>query len=140
MPGIAPITFCRISGPYEYNDVFPTKASTAIDVGDALKENTGLAPATTDTEIVALALQAKASSVSAQTSILTMIILDRAKFYGVAEAGTFVRETDGAKAVDLNSADGLDADATTNKDWLVYQVLTTTEAIGKFTHLATTFR
>lgn len=134
------VSFSRFSGPYELDDVKPTKASTALEVGDALEEDTGLAPAESDDEIHGIALQAKASSVSAQTSIQTLVILPRAKFYGEAEAGTFVRATDGNTAVDLNSADGLAADTTTNKDWLVLAVLSTTQAIGQFTHLATTFR
>lgn len=133
------ISFSRISGPYELDDRMPTKASTVLAVGDALKEDTGLGPATSDAEIVALALQDRVS-VANQTPIQTLIILDRAKFYGVAEAGTFVSTSDANIACDLNSADGLAADTSSNKDWIVMYVLSTTQAVGKFTHLASAQR
>ena len=85
-------------------------------------------------------MQTKASSVVARTPILVMFMFGRTKTYGEAEAGTFVTATDVPNAVDLNSADGLAADTTTNKDWLPFIVLSSTSAVGKFTHLATTFR
>lgn len=133
------ISFSRFSGPYELDSTRPTKASTVIAIGDALADSIGLTPAATNNEIHGLALQDRAS-VANQTAILTLIILPRAKFFGLAEVGTFVHATDVNTAVDLNSADGLAANTTTNKDWLVRKVLSTTQAIGQFTHLANTFR
>lgn len=134
------ISFCRYSGPYELDDRAPTKASTALAVGDALIEDTGLSVAVSDGEIQGIALQAKAVGVTAQTPIMVLQILPRAKFYGAAESGTFVTATDGNTFVDLASADGLAADTSTNDDWLVKFVLSSSEAVGQFTHLATTFR
>ncbi len=134
------VSFCRYSGPYEYDDRLPTKTSTALNVGDALANDTGLAPAATDNEIWGIALQAKSSAVATQASILIMVCLDRAKFYGEAESGTFVLATDFPGACDLNSADGLAADAATNKDFQNLFLLSSSQAVGKFTHLANTFR
>lgn len=133
------VSFSRYSGPYELDNRLPTKASTVLEVGDVLKDDTGLAPATSDSELLGLCLQARAS-VANQDSIMIMLILDRAKFYGAAESGTFDREDDGGLGRDLASADGIAADVNTNKDFLVSFVLSTTQAVGKFTHLATTFR
>lgn len=135
------VSFCRYSGPYEYDDRLPTKASTALAIGDALKNDTGLAPATSDSEIWGIALQAKASSVSAQTPILIMLLVsDRAKIYGEAEAGTFVLATDYPGFCDLNSADGLAADTDSAHDWQNLFLLTTTQGVGRFTHNATSNR
>lgn len=134
-----PVSFCRVSGPYEYDDRAPTKASTVIAVGDALEQDTGLAPAESDDEIHGIALEGRAS-IADQAPILIMLILDRAKFFGLAETGTFVSTTDGNSYVDLNSADGLAADTNTNHDWYVNYVLSTTAAIGQFTHLANQVR
>lgn len=133
------VSFSRYSGPYELDDTMPTKSSQVIAAGDALTDSTGLAPAATDNEIHGIALQARVS-VANQTPIQIMIILDRTKFYGEAESGTFVHASDVNVPVDLASADGLAADVSTNDDWLVRKVLSTTQAIGQFTHVANTFR
>ena len=127
------VSFSRISGPYELDDRRPSKASTVIEVGDALEDDTGLAPAESDDEIFGIALQARASAAN-QTGFQYLIILDRAKFYGEAEAGTFVNTTD--TFCDLNSADGLAADTNTNHDWEIAYVLSTSQSVGYFTHLA----
>lgn len=129
------VSFSRYSGPYELDNRLPTKASTALEAGEALRNNTGLAPATSDSEIWAIALQDRAS-VANQTAIQVMLILDRAKFYGEAEAGTFVLATDYPGFCDFNSADGLAADTDTNHDWQNAFLLSSTTGVGKFTHLS----
>ena len=129
------VSFCRYSGPYELDNRLPTKTSTAIDAGDALENDTGLAPAETDDEIWGIALVDRASAAN-QTAIQIMLILDRAKFYGAAESGTFVLTTDYPGFCDFNSADGLLADTNTAHDWQNLFLLSSTEGIGKFTHIA----
>ena len=131
------VSFSRISGPYELDNRRPSKASTVIEVGDALEDDTGLAPAESDDEIFGICLEARAS-VANQTGFQYLVILDRAKFYGLAEAGTFVNTTD--TFCDFNSADGLAADTNSNHDWQVCYVLSTTESVGKFTHISTSNR
>lgn len=127
------VSFSRISGPYELDDRRPSKASTVIEVGDALEDDTGLAPAESDDEIFGIALQARASAAN-QTAFQYLVILDRAKFYGEAESGTFVAITD--TFCDLASADGLAGDTNSNHDWEICYVLSTTQSVGYFTHLA----
>lgn len=134
------VSFCRYSGPYEYDDRLPTKASTVLAIGDALSNSTGLQPASTDEEIWGIALNNRVS-VANQTPILIMLLVsDRAKFYGEAESGTFVLATDFPGFCDLASADGLAADVNTNHDFQNLFLLSTTQAVGRFTHNATSNR
>lgn len=137
MPAIAPVSFARISGPYEYDDRLPTKASTAIAVGDVLDcPSTGLQGADAGDSVVALALQAKAVGDATQDSILTLLLFgERQKFYGIAEAGAFDREDDGGQTRDLNSPDGIAANTSSQNDWLVLYVLDADEAVGRFVNL-----
>lgn len=132
-----PVSFSRFSGPYEYDDRQLTKASTAIAVGNALRENTGLAPAISGSEIFGIAMQAKASSVSAQTPILIMWAYpNRTRFYGARGSGT-LSAADVNTRVDLSSEAALACDVTTNKDFLLTVRLSADEAVGMFSNTVT---
>ena len=132
------VSFSRWSGPYDYDKLLPTKASAAIDIGDALKDDTGLAGLTTGVQAVAIALQAKLVGDATQNSILTMLLNNgRTKLYGSAETGTLVKATDAGHRVDISSPDGLAADVTTKGDFFVNQVLSTLTGVGKLVILAT---
>lgn len=132
------VSFSRVSGPYDFDDGYATKASTAIAVGDALDDaGNGLQGADAGDALIALALQAKAASVAAQTGIQTLLLYGgRAKFYGVAEAGTFVRGTD--IKCDLNSPNGLAGDTASSNDWLFENFLSTTTCRGYFLNVLRT--
>ncbi len=130
------ISFCRYSGPYEYDNRLPTKASTIIAVGSALSNSTGLQGASSDDEIWGVALQARASIADQAPIMIMLLTSDRTKFYGEASAGTFVLGTDFPGFCDLASATKLGADTNTNHDWQNLFLLSTTQGVGKFTHNA----
>jgi len=132
------VSFSRASGPYDFDDNYATKASTAIAVGDVLDDaGSGLQGANAGDALIALALNTKAVGDATQDGILTMLLYGgRAKFYGEAEAGTFVRGTD--IKCDLNSPNGLDGDTASSNDFLIEKIISTTQAVGYFLNILRT--
>lgn len=127
-----PVSFSKISGPYELDDRWLTKASTQIDVGDAMKEDTGLAPATSGAKVLAVALEEKSSAVAAQTPIQYMLVYPgRTKFFGTRESGTLTQAEE-KTFLDLASADGFAGDVSTNDDLFIYARLDADSAIVQF--------
>lgn len=132
-----PVSFSKFSGPYDLDDRQLTKASTLITAGNALKEDTGLAPATSGTEVFGIALATKAAAVAAQTPILIMWAYpNRTRFYGARGSGTLAA-ADVNTRVDFSSAAALACDVTTNKDFLLMVRLSADEAVGIFSNTVT---
>tara|TARA_Y100000310_G_scaffold26154_3_gene24971 strand:+ start:5342 stop:5764 length:423 start_codon:yes stop_codon:yes gene_type:complete len=127
------VSFSHYSGPKgDYDNRKPTKASTAIAIGDAVMEDTGFSPATTGNKVYAIALEAKAVGDTSQDPILTQsVFIARAKFFGTREAGTLDAD-DINDRVDLQSPDGFDADDTTNGDLLLDARLDADSAVLQF--------
>ena len=126
--------FVYASGPWELDRTGATVASTAIAVLDALEQDSGqLSPAATNEEIVGVALEAKASGDATTNPVqILFATFGRTKFRAPREAGTLAA-ADRYLRVDLNSADGLDADTTTNGDFAVYARIDADTALGCFT-------
>lgn len=127
-----PVSFSKWSGPYELDDRWITTASAAIDVGDALENNTELQTAESGDKIAAVALEAKASSDATTDPIQYMVVYPgRTKFFATRESGTLAQADEKTK-VDLASPDGINADVTTNGDCFVYARLDADSAVILF--------
>ena len=125
--------FIYRSGPYELGKSSPTVASTLIDLADSLEEDSGqLSPGASNERIVGVALETKASANTTTDAIQVIYNYDtRTKFGVPAEAGTFVAADIHTK-VDLNSADGVNANDTTNGDVYVISFSVANTGVGVF--------
>jgi hypothetical protein len=125
--------FIQKSGPYELGTSSPTVASTLIDAADALEEDSGqLSPAASAEFIVGVALQTKLAANATTDAIQVLYCYSqRTKFWANAEAGTFVA-ADIHTSVDLNSADGVAANTTTNGDFYVVGFTLANTGFGVF--------
>lgn len=128
--------FIYSSGPYELQRSSATVASATIDVGDALEEDSGqLVAAASNERVGHVALEAKASSDSTTNPVQTIITYNgRTKFIFVREAGTLAA-ADEHTLKDLNSADGIACDTSTNGDFYIIRRLSADHGIGMFAHL-----
>lgn len=136
------------AGFYPYEGTFKTRqttvvASQAFSVGDALKLSN---PGTADEMTIAASNDTikgvfngvpVASTDSDYASIKTrtywnVILGEEQLWYANVEAGTADQTTDVGYEADLNSADGITLNASTNDDFVVTKVLNSTTVIGYF--------
>lgn len=115
----------------------PMVASEAKSIGDALINTSTAATlslaATNFTEVTAVYMDAdRASSVTdVATMYSVMLVTPDVQWYGYREAGTLTA-ADVGNNVDLNSADGLAVDTTSNNDFHIDKYISADICVGRF--------
>lgn len=120
--------FRYYSGPYECDDLLST--ADAIVTGDALENDSGsLSPAASNERIAAVSLEANASAAITMSCLL--ITPGNTKIVGPRETATLAAG-DLFDYWDLNSADGIDYDTSTNDDFFLLRRLSADLGVGYF--------
>ena len=120
--------FRYYSGPYEVRDVLST--ADAIVAGDALENDSGsMSPAATSERILGVSMEGNASAAIMMSTLL--VVPTNTKFIGPREAGT-LGVGDLFDYWDLNSADGLAYDTSTNDDFFLLERLSADLGVGFF--------
>ena len=120
--------FRYYSGPFELKDRLST--ADAIVTGDCLENDAGsLSPGASNERIVGVAMEANASA-AVQLHVL-LVVTNNTRFIGPREASTLAA-ADLFDYWDINSADGIDYDVSTNDDFFLLERLSADLGVGYF--------